>query len=255
MSGGSTLLLLLLTSAFHVTSAVEAVLLIYDDSKHTFYDVATALEHLGLPPPAALLLTTEVNDGGLDIVSKGTVAEMELAASQLSAFNVSVQRTSQIDAAVVRTTPQPLKHAKFGADSLEQCPMWALAGACTRQPLAMHLHCASSCTLLGPRFVAAARTRAAPSLLHVVMIPLVLLVASLLFGSFLVSEDFLEHRGRHAAGMQLASSLLLLDFVVGALRMLVFAQERCSLSTFPEMRALLPPTDCPGCFSSEICVC
>ena len=79
---------------------VEAVLLLFDDSVHTFNDVTEALESLGIPPPAALLITTQVNAAGVNVISKGSIAQMQQAAGTLTAFNVSVVRTSDVDTAV-----------------------------------------------------------------------------------------------------------------------------------------------------------
>ena len=59
------------TSTRRGGSELDAVLLLFDDSEHTFNHVASALETLGLPPPIALVLTQEVNDLGLNAVAKG----------------------------------------------------------------------------------------------------------------------------------------------------------------------------------------
>ena len=105
------------TSAFMLPRTIEAVLLLLDDDVHTFGDVASALEGLGIPPPVALVLTQETHDTGLSVVSKGAVAEMAYAATLLSAFNVSILRTSDVDAAVAETargSPAAPPHSNVG---------------------------------------------------------------------------------------------------------------------------------------------
>lgn len=196
-------------------AVVEAVLLLFDDPNHTFQDVTHALELLGIAPPAALSLTQVVNDMGLNIVSKGSVEQVERAAATMAAFNTSVVRTAAVDAAVAAA--RGLRSPVLQVDASPRCPMWALAGACTRQPLFMYTRCEPSCLTLGPYYLQAAMARPALPLVHMVAEQLGLLGVVLLAASISTDALFVDaKRGprRRAAALRLATALLALHFLV-----------------------------------------
>ena len=70
---------------------VEAVLLLHDDDHHTFAEVCSALENLGIAPPQALLITNEVHASGVGLVSKGSVADLDEARGVLNATGLAAQ--------------------------------------------------------------------------------------------------------------------------------------------------------------------
>ena len=149
-------------------SVEEAVLFLFDDAEHSFNDVSAALEDLGIPPPIALLLTTEINTLGFNVVSKGSVVELHGAAEVLRAkhLNASVVRTTEVDAQIVRSVwkihATLTKSEVPQQDLLPECPRWALAGACARQPLGMLTRCETSCSRLSRNYMQAAMARQRP---------------------------------------------------------------------------------------------
>ena len=175
-------LLLLGAMAHHHAAAerVEAVVFLHDDDVHSFQDVSSELEGLGLLPADALVITQEVNDNGFGLVSKGSVAEAKatLAVFTEAGLNASVVRCATTDAEIQRLLPKPSK-ASPTRDTFPQCSRWALTGACTRQPLFMHSRCVVSCLVLGPRYQEAAHARERRDLQR--LVPQLLLVLAAAF--------------------------------------------------------------------------
>ena len=223
---------------------VEAVLLLFDDSVHTFNDVTEALESLGIPPPAALLITTQVNAAGVNVISKGSIAQMQQAAGTLTAFNVSVVRTSDVDTAVAaagrRKANTKLGHLELDAprqkvkrvvndDTLVQCPAWSLAGACSRRPFVMYTRCETSCVTLGPNYLMAAMPREQQPLVTIAAQSSSILGIALLVAGLLTSAKFLfepkKGARRRAAGVRIATFLLTLHYLVDGLSGLAAAAD------------------------------
>lgn len=212
---------------------VNAVLLLFDDPIHTFSDVTEALESLGIPPATALLITTQVNSVGVNVVSKGSVEQMQHAALSLHAFNSSVVRLSDVDAAVTAASRRVKANTKLGleldaikqkvhrvvkVDELLQCPAWALAGACSRKPLVMYTRCEASCLSLGSNYLMAAMPREQQPLVTLAVQSSSLLGVVLFLSALMTSASFLfdTKRGasRRALGVRLATLLIALHFFI-----------------------------------------
>ena len=125
-------------------SAVEqAVVLLGDDTFHTFEDVSGELERLGLLPAEALLLTRTVNDAGRSIVGKGSHAEMAAMHGLLSraGFAAEVLLLDEVDRQI-RNASFECSHAgrcptqaaahDVARDDFPECTTWVLAGGCGR---------------------------------------------------------------------------------------------------------------------------
>ena len=89
-------LLLLGLAARAAAESVEAVVFLHDDDVHTFQDVSTALERLGLLPADSLVVTQEV-----------------------SAVCVAAQRDPRPDRLIVRSLPRSGRSTITGLGS---CP-------------------------------------------------------------------------------------------------------------------------------------
>ena len=194
------ILLLSLTRA--LAESVEAVVLMHDDEVHTFEDVSSALEALGLLPADSLVITQEVNDNGFGLVAKGSVAEATATRDALASrgLNASVVRTSSEDAEIQRMAQRPLDRSLLtrqgrhpAQDTLPQCARWALSGACARHPLFMHSRCVISCVLLGPRYQEAPHTRTPPSLALLAPQLLIVLVAAFVMSTLLLRVGAADH--------------------------------------------------------------
>ncbi|KAL1507234.1 hypothetical protein AB1Y20_008083 [Prymnesium parvum] len=229
-STATLLHLLLIPRAALASRKIDAVLVIHDDSVHTFQDVSSALEAVGFSPPDALLHTQTINDVGFDVIAKGTFSELEKVGERLAQLNVSVIRMSAIDAAVQRAAWQlrNVSRTPLTSDVSSGCALWAVAGACFRQPLFMSMQCTSSCRVLGVRYFLAARTREPPSVKSMAQLLLgggSLLVGSLLLGAAGVARHRASDREWNEMGMKVATALLMQQQVVDALRALVFHRE------------------------------
>ena len=158
-----TIAVLLALASRASTERVEAVLLLHDDDHHTFAEVCSALENLGIAPPQALLITNEVHASGVGLVSKGSVADLDEARGVLNATGLAAQTltTRQVDREVRRSAKHAALRTLHGTrnNSFARCNLWALAGACAREPLFMLTSCAQSCRELTPLFQQAARHR------------------------------------------------------------------------------------------------
>ena len=142
---------------------VSAVLLLHDDDFHTFRQVSAALERLGLSPPQALLVTSDVNAMGIGLACKGAVKDLEAGNAGLVAagLNTTVVRADETDRqvrlAADRVTAESAAFPSFvlrngtvspvlgprvagawqAAPATEPgCALWALSGACVREALA-----------------------------------------------------------------------------------------------------------------------
>jgi ATP-dependent Clp protease adapter protein ClpS len=165
--------LCLLALAPVVAERVEAVILLHDDEVHTFRTVSGALESLGLSPPQALLVTSDVHSTGVGLVCKGTRAELRVAYDRLAneGLNVTLRTTEQTDVEVRRAAKLATSGTaaarrvnaalREAAVSRRECTVWSLAGACVREALAMyaHLGCAAECVDNSARFQQAAHRR------------------------------------------------------------------------------------------------
>lgn len=204
------------------------MLLLHDDSEHTFYDVASALEALGMTPPVALLLTQEVNDFGVNCISKGSMQDVNGAAQILRArgLNASVVSIPSIDAQIIasawRVHVNISDAARLRRDVLPECPIWALAGACTRHPLAMHTRCEASCTLLSRNFLQAAIPREVPSLASMAVSQLSLLGMVMLAAGLIHKKSAPRCRN---AGLMLATALISAHFFIDGLSGLLLATQ------------------------------
>jgi len=168
------LLLLLLARAVPAASErVEAVVLLNDDDVHSFRDVSSALESLGLSPPQALLVTSDVHTTGVGLICKGSEAELRVARDTLveAGLNVTLRTTDQTDVEVRRaaklatsgTAVARRVHVALREAALSRagCARWSLAGACMRLPMAMFvdLGCAEACVDNTVKFQQAAHHR------------------------------------------------------------------------------------------------
>ena len=149
------------------TGETTGVAVLYDDAVHTFADVSSALESLGLPPPLALLLTRIVNDAGGSVVSRGTLAEVRATSSVLltAGFNCSVLSLADTSAEMAaaqmgcRKGRCPLRQRDENGtvhDAFRGCGRWALTGLCERHATFMARRCPNACLNFGPSFEHAA---------------------------------------------------------------------------------------------------
>ena len=206
---------------------VEAVLLLHDDDHHTFAEVCSALENLGIAPPQALLITNEVHASGVGLVSKGSVADLDEARGVLNATGLAAQTltTRQVDREVRRSAKHAALRTLHGTlrnNSFARCNLWALAGACAREPLFMLTSCAQSCRELTPLFQQAARHR--PPTEWLLLAPQLLAVLALAFAA---SEGALRLAGDEKTARAqgrvraVATWLLLAHFLISGARSLI----------------------------------
>ena len=88
---------------------VSAVLLLHDDDFHTFRQVSAALERLGLSPPQALLVTSDVNAMGIGLACKGAVKDLEAGTRSPLGVIFSLVIFSLFHQCIINTVRQYLK--------------------------------------------------------------------------------------------------------------------------------------------------
>ena len=114
---------------------IEAVLILYDDDEHTFKHVCTALEGLGISPPNAMLITSDVHSVGVGLVLKGPKRDLEQGLKMLlgASLNASIVQVAEVDREVKEAermlAVSKLLGAKNNRTLFKQCNLWALAGA------------------------------------------------------------------------------------------------------------------------------